>query len=382
MRDATTVVGPTPEELLTPKPRARRVNLTPLKRFTRAHLELAKREAVRTEAIAAMTAATQALSTQLGQNVMATPRLLDGTLQPLQHLGRESVFVVAELSPASAMAIVELEGPVVSYLLRLAAGSDARTVAVTALTRIESAALGWLALSVIGGLRSVSAFEQRFAPRLVNVTMDRGDALRGIDAAVRHLVIELQLAGEHPIGTARVMVPAKMLQLAVQTAPLSEPPSAHDVVLDTMLTANTRFGHAELLRADSGDLAAGDVIVFAGTHLVDGRLFGPARFLTRSFELSGELGADGLVVSRAVPLTKEQPMSASINVDVEIELTTIQLPVRQLGAIAPGAVLPLHINAAQTVTLRIDGKAVALAELVEVEGEIGARITAMLENAP
>lgn len=290
MRDATTVVGPTPEELLTPKPRARRVNLTPLKRFTRAHLELAKREAVRTEAIAAMTAATQALSTQLGQNVMATPRLLDGTLQPLQHLGRESVFVVAELSPASAMAIVELEGPVVSYLLRLAAGSDARTVAVTALTRIESAALGWLALSVIGGLRSVSAFEQRFSPRLVNVTMDRGDALRGIDAAVRHLVIELQLAGEHPIGTARVMVPAKMLQLAVQTAPLSEPPPAHDVVLDTMVTANTRFGHAELLRADSGDLASGDVIVFAGTHLVDGRLFGPARFLTRSFELSGELG--------------------------------------------------------------------------------------------
>lgn len=382
MREATIVVGPTPEELLTPKPRARRVNLTPLKRFTRAHLELASRTGVRDEALAALTAATQALSAQLGQNVMATPRLLDGTLQPLQHLGRESVFVVAELSTASAMAIVELEGPVASYLLRLAAGSDARTVAVTALTRIESAALGWLALSVIKGLRSVTGFEQRFSPRLVNVTMDRGDALRGIDATVRHLVFELQLAGEHPIGTARVMVPAKMLQLAVQTAPLSETPPAHEVVLETLVSAHTRFGHAELLRADSGDLAPGDVIVFAGTQLTDGRLFGPARLLTRSFELSGELGADGLVVSRAVPPKKEPPMSASINVDVEIELTTIQLPVRQLGTITPGAVLPLHINAAQTVTLRIDGKAVALAELVEVEGEIGARITAMLENAP
>ncbi|MBL8937456.1 MAG: FliM/FliN family flagellar motor switch protein [Archangium sp.] len=382
MRDATTIVGPSPEELITPKPRARRVNLTPLKRFTRAHLELASRSGVREEALAAMTAATQALSAQLGQNVMATARLLDGTLQPMQHLGGESVFVVAELSAASAMAIVELEGPVASYLLRHAAGSDARTVAVMALTRIESAALGWLALSVIKALRSVTGFEQRFSPRLVNVTMDRGDALRGIDAAVRHLVVELQLSGEHPIGTARVMVPAKMLQLAVQTAPVSETPPAHDVVLDTNLEAQTHFGRAELLRADSGDLAPGDVIVFAGTYLSDGRLFGPARFRTRSFELSGELGADGLVVSRAVPLTKEQPMPTSINVDVEIELTTIQLPVRQLGAITPGAVLPLHINAAQTVTLRIDGKAVALAELVEVEGEIGARITAMLEPAP
>lgn len=382
MRDATTIVGPSPEELITPKPRARRVNLTPLKRFTRAHLEIASRSGVREEALAAMTAATQALSAQLGQNVMATARLLDGTLQPMQHLGGESVFVVAELSAASAMAIVELEGPVASYLLRHAAGSDARTVAVMALTRIESAALGWLALSVIKALRSVTGFEQRFSPRLVNVTMDRGDALRGIDAAVRHLVVELQLSGEHPIGTARVMVPAKMLQLAVQTAPVSETPPAHDVVLDTNLEAQTHFGRAELLRADSGDLAPGDVIVFAGTYLSDGRLFGPARFRTRSFELSGELGADGLVVSRAVPLTKEQPMPTSINVDVEIELTTIQLPVRQLGTITPGAVLPLHINAAQTVTLRIDGKAVALAELVEVEGEIGARITAMLEPAP
>lgn len=382
MRDATTVIGPAPEDLITPKPRARRVNLTPLKRFTRAHLELARRTGVRDEAIAALTAATRCLGAQLGQNLMATPRLLDGTLQPLQHLGRESVFVVAELSAVSAMAIVELEGPVASYLLRLAAGSDARTVAITALTRIESAALGWLALGVINALRSVAAFEQRFSPRLVNVTMDRGAALRGIDAAVRHLVVELQLAGDHPIGTARVMVPAKMLQLVVQTAPLSETPPAHDVVLDTSLEAQTHFGRAELLRADSGDLAPGDVIVFAGTRIVDGRLFGPARFRTRSFELSGALGADGLVVSRVVPLTKEQPMSASINVDVEIELTTIQLPVRQLGTITPGAVLPLHINAAQTVTLRIDGKAVALAELVEVEGEIGARITAMLEGVP
>lgn len=382
MRDATTVIGPAPEDLITPKPRARRVNLTPLKRFTRAHLELARRTGVRDEAIAALTAATRCLGAQLGQNLMATPRLLDGTLQPLQHLGRESVFVVAELSAVSAMAIVELEGPVASYLLRLAAGSDARTVAITALTRIESAALGWLALGVINALRSVAAFEQRFSPRLVNVTMDRGAALRGIDAAVRHLVVELQLAGDHPIGTARVMVPAKMLQLVVQTAPLSETPPAHDVVLDTSLEAQTHFGRAELLRADSGDLAPGDVIVFAGTRIVDGRLFGPARFRTRSFELSGALAADGLVVSRVVPLTKEQPMSASINVDVEIELTTIQLPVRQLGTITPGAVLPLHINAAQTVTLRIDGKAVALAELVEVEGEIGARITAMLEGVP
>lgn len=381
MHDAITNVGPAIEESDAPaKPRARRVTLTPLKRFSRAHLELASRHSVRDEAAQALAAATQNLSAQLGHPLTASARVLDGTLQPLQHLGRESLFVVFELSQASTMAIVELEAPVVSHLLSVAAGSDSRTIAVTSLTRIEAAALGWLALSAIAGVRTVPAFDARFSPRLVTLTLDRGEALRSIDAAVRHLAIELQLSSDHPLGTARVLVPAKMLQLAVQTAPVSEPPPALEAVLNASLTARCRFGHAELLRADIGELTAGDVIVFAGCRLSGDQLHGPSRFLTRSCELTGVLGADGFTVTRAAPLTPENTMSA-LNVDVEIELTTIQLPVRQLGAIAPGTVLPLHINAAQTVTLRIDGKAVALAELVEVEGEIGARITAMLEDA-
>ncbi|MBL8919697.1 MAG: FliM/FliN family flagellar motor switch protein [Myxococcaceae bacterium] len=354
----------------------------PLKRFSRAHLDLVARTSVRDEAMAALGRATAALTEQLGEPVSALARLRDATLQPLQHLAKDAVFVVVELSSASAMAVVELEGPVVRHLLQVAAGSDGSAVAVTNLTRVESAALGWLALSTISGLRAASEFDARFSPRLVNVTMDRGEALRSIDATVRHLAIELQLSGTHPIGTARVLVPARMLQLAIQSAPVCEPPPPSEALLSLVLTAGARFGRAQLLRADVGDLAAGDVIVFAGTRLHEGRFQGPARFLTRSFELSGELGADGFVVSRAAPLTTENPMSTSLNVAVEIELTSIQLPIRHLGTIAPGSILPLHINAAQTVTLRIEGKPVALAELVEVEGEIGARITAMLEDVP
>jgi type III secretion protein Q len=251
---------------------------------------------------------------------------------------------------------------------------------VTSLSRIESAALGWLALSAIKGLRTIQPFEERFGPRLVTVTLDRGEVLRSVDSTVRHLAIELMLHGEHPLGGARVLVPAKLLQAAVQTAPRAEAPPAHEAVLSTTLTAQTRFGVAQLVRADLGELSAGDVIVFAGSSLNEERLFGPARLLTSSFELVGELGPDGFTLTRITHPTPEHAMSNSLNVDVEIELTTIQVPVRQLGTIAPGSVLPLHINAAQTVTLRIDGRKVALAELVEVEGEIGARITAMLEQ--
>jgi type III secretion protein Q len=380
MRDTTTLVGPLPAPEAAPRAKARKVTLSPLKRFTRAHLELAARPSVRDEATAALNAGLDAVGAQLGHSLTATARLLDATLQPLQHLARESLFLVVELSHASAMAVVELEAPLFTYLLQHAAGADPRTRSVTSLSRIEAAALGWLSLSAIKGVRTIAPFDERFGPRLVSVTLDRGEVLRSIDSTVRHLAFELVLHGEHPLGAARILVPAKLLQAAVQTAPRAEPPPAQEAVLAATLTARTRFGIAQLVRADVGELSAGDVIVFAGSSLSDERLFGPARLLTSSFELVGELGPDGLTVTRITPPTPENAMSSSLNVDVEIELTTIQVPVRQLGTIAPGAVLPLHINAAQAVTLRIDGRKVALAELVEVEGEIGARITAMLEQ--
>ncbi len=365
-----------------PKPVGRRVSLIPLKRFSRAHLELASRPALRAEAKEALGAALTRVGGQLGHAFTADSRVLDGTLQPLQHLGRESLFVVVELTTASTLAVVELEGPVVAHLLRVAAGSDIGTAVVNTLTRIESAAMGWLALSAIAGLRSVPGFDARYGARLVSLTVDRGEALRAIDPTVRHFAIELQLTGEHPIGVARILVPAKMLQLAIQSSPATEAPPAQEVVLSATLEACVRFGRASIAIGDVGRLTEGDVIVFAKTALRDGHLLGPVRLLTRTFEVAGELGSDGLAITTLTPHTPESPMATTITVNVEIELTSIQLPIRQLGTVAPGSVLPLHINAAQQVTLRIDGRRIALAELVEVEGEIGARITAMLEEAP
>lgn len=381
MRDTTTLVGTPPATAeADSKPRARRLTLAPLKRFTRAHLQLAERPDVRSTASTALRSGLSALSLQLGQPFSAATRLVDATLQPLQHLAREALYVIVELTHASTMALVEIEGPVASHLLHLAAGSDARSSVVNALTRVETAALGWLGLSVISGLRQQPDFEARFGPRLVGVTTDRGEALRSIDAAVRHLCIELQISTEHPLGLARVLVPTKMLQLAIQTAPIADAPPAHPLILDSTLRVSPRFGRAQLKRADLGELGPGDVIVFAHTGLDAGRLLGPARLVGSSFLLTGTLAADGFTVTSTTHPTEESSMS--VNVDVEIELTTIALPIRQLGVITPGAVLPLHINAAQTVTLRIEGKAIALAELVEVEGEVGARITALLDGAP
>lgn len=382
MHDAPTQVTVASKPQPSRKPVGRRISLQPLKRFSRAHLELASRPVLRAEAHEALSAAVGKVSEQLGHPFAAHARVLDGTLQPLQHFGRESLFVVVELTAASTLAVVELEGPVVAHLLRVAAGSDVGGAVVNTLTRIESAALGWLSLSAIAGLRSASAFDARYGPRLVSLTVDRGEALRAIDPTLRHFAIELQLSGDHPIGVARVLVPAKMLQLAIQSTPSSEAAASQEAVLAATLDTAVRFGRASIATEDVGQLTEGDVIVFAKTALRDGRLFGPSRLLTRTFEVAGDLGPEGFSVSTLTPHTRESRMATTITVNIEIELTSIQLPIRQLGTVAPGSVLPLHINAAQQVTLRIDGRRIALAELVEVEGEIGARITAMLEEAP
>lgn len=382
MHDAPTTLATIDEPPRRAVKAGRRVSLTPLKRLSRAHLDLAARPDFCAEAADALSKALGKLGEQLGHPVSAATRVLDGTLQPLQHLGRESLFIVVELTTASSLAVVELEGPVVAHLLRLAAGSEISGTVINTLTRIESAALGWLALSAIAGLRSVASFDARFGPRLVSVTIDRGEVLRTIDSAVRHLALELQLTGDHPLGVARVLVPAKMLQLAVQPVPPSDPPPAQEAVLAASLTADVRFGRASINEQDVGQLAPGDVIVFAKTALAAPHLLGPVRLHTSTFELEGELTVDGFAVSTLTPHAQESSMATTITVNVEIELTSIQIPIRQLGSIAPGSVLPLHINAAQQVTLRVDGRRVALAELVEVEGEIGARITAMLEEAP
>ena len=65
-------------------------------------------------------------------------------------------------------------------------------------------------------------------------------------------------------------------------------------------------------------------------------------------------------------------------VEVEVELTRLRLSVSELATLRQGSLVPLHINSSEPVVLRVGDRAVARAELVEIEGEVGARILALL----
>lgn len=77
-------------------------------------------------------------------------------------------------------------------------------------------------------------------------------------------------------------------------------------------------------------------------------------------------------------MSTQRDETPALPVEVEVELTRLRLTVGELAGIRAGSILPLHINAAEPVLLRVGDRAVARAELVEIEGEVGARILTLL----
>lgn len=69
---------------------------------------------------------------------------------------------------------------------------------------------------------------------------------------------------------------------------------------------------------------------------------------------------------------------ASVPLDVEVELTRLRVTLAELSQLKPGALFPLRIGVSDPVTLRVGDRAVARAELVDIDGEVGARVLSLL----
>lgn len=382
MQDTPTIVSRTTKS--PPKPAAapaQRVKLSPVRKLTRAHLALAERPQAVAEAQAVLELAAAHLTSQLGAPVTLSARLSDATLHPFSHLARQAVFALIELH-GEAVGVLEVDAIATGALLQQIAGTKPAQPAPLALTRIEEAAFGWLLLSTLSALRGNEAVASRYAPRLLSFHVDRGPVLELLDARRRHVGVELSVTLGDQHGHARLVLPALWLQSTVSALPVELAAELPAEVGAATLDAQCCLGRTELDAADAAALEPGDVVVFKDVTNLDGALRGPVRFTTSTFELIGDVSADGFTLTRASERrTLESPMSTmdpSLPVDVEIELARLRLPVSQLASLRPGGVLPLHVNAAQTVIIRVGDKPVAKAELVEIEGEIGARILSLL----
>lgn len=332
------------------------------------------------------------LSNPLGGTVELEGRVLAATTNPFEVLAQQAGFAVLELSAVGAKAVLEVELPLLVALLERIAGSSEGAGPATRLTRIEEAAFGYLVLLSLSALRPVEFLEKRFAPRLISVHGDRGEALDHIDTTPRQIAFALTVTLGEVTGSARVYVPAAAVQASVQDVPVHQELPIASEVMAAGLVARVFAGRAALALDDLMELCEGDVVMFSGLTMSAGRLSGPGRLVTRTFELHGNCCDKGFTFSRATlrAFTQESMMSSKhdvaneptqqLPIEVEIELARVRLSVAELAQLQVGAVLPLHIHLAEPVILRVGDREVARAELVDIEGEVGTRILALLSK--
>ena len=359
------------------------------RKLLRAHVALSRRPALCAESAGALHAACAALEQQLRCPVTGEGRLLPAALDPARHLPSSAAFALVDLAASGAVALLEAELPfAIAVLDRLAGQPQSRPAAATQLTRIEEAALSFVLLVALSALRHHQSLQGLFAPRLLSVHLWRREVQDRLDPGL-HGGVELRLDVGGTVGMLRLWLPGQVLQ----TAAAEEPPPAGAIapqVSAAALVARVFAGCGVVDASDLGALGVGDVVMLDGLQLQDRRIRGNARLITSTFQLAGAFTDAGFFVERArcraspqeppMPTPPPPPLEegATLPVEVEVELARLRMPLAELATLKPGAVLALHMNASEPVLLRVGDRAVARAELVELEGEVGARILALL----
>lgn len=78
--------------------------------------------------------------------------------------------------------------------------------------------------------------------------------------------------------------------------------------------------------------------------------------------------------------TKSLDLVMDVKVQITVQLGSCELPMREVLALSPGAVLQLRQQAKDPVGLYVNGKLIAYGEVVVVEDNFGIKITELVSN--
>jgi flagellar motor switch protein FliN/FliY len=78
--------------------------------------------------------------------------------------------------------------------------------------------------------------------------------------------------------------------------------------------------------------------------------------------------------------TRDLRLLSEVQVELAVELGRVKLPLRDLLALGPGAVLELDRPADAPVDVLVNGCLVARGEVVVIDGEFGVRVTAVVQR--
>lgn len=298
------------------------------------------------------------------------------------------------LSPASDRGSLLVDSGFAARLVDLALGGRGT---FSTLRRLGPGERG-----VLAGLLGPALDHLGWALTLSPVARDRADAEVGV-------VLVLRVETPAVAGELRARVPLSGLFLRAPPPSLSLERAARLPVRARLVLAATELGGGEV-----GALSPGDAVVFERVPMAH---FGeeaswPAHLVVGEYAISTSVHRDGNVVvsgtffragaeagfARVTPgpvvlsqIKEDEQMSsssarrgeeaaavvASAPVEVTAELGRVTLRGEEVLGLAPGAVLALGASR-RRIVLRAAGEPWAEGELVDVDGELGVRITRLL----
>jgi type III secretion protein Q len=346
----------------------------------RARVLLGRRPALVSELDNLRVAASGALSGVLGGPVVVEARAGDTPLVPGHALGHSALFCILALAGPGSEAVLELDPRFAAALASVRTGAAVPDVPVLAVTPFERALVAEMLLTVLAALRDLGTAESRWSPRLVGVRAGRGEVEQRLGTGPV-VALAIDLAAPAVRGRAVLYIPelalrAVVLQISVARADVvgGDGPWRARIDFSPRLRCGAVWAH------ELTGLVSGAAVVLPGAHLADGAVHGQLALVRRGVALAGTLSSAGFRLGCAeqnVPsqeVTEVDPVLSELPVELEVELARVPLSLAEIGALRPGAVLPLRVSTGDPVFLRVGDRRIARAELVEVEGEVAARV--------
>jgi flagellar motor switch/type III secretory pathway protein FliN len=305
---------------------------------------------------------------------------------------REGDDVVLGLTRAAGAGRLVVDGGLARRLVALALGGAPRSGAP--LVRLSLAERG-----IVAGL-AASALHALGAPFSVSLVAPGAGALSSEGGVAIALAVDVNAGSA--AGWARVEVPESWLEPA---------PAGEDALGALDVEACVELARTRLFAGELAGLAPGDAVVFDGEP---GGMAGggarPVRVVVGAHAARARLGDDGRVAleetlrstaraargglvdgqrkeeigmdeqsgdGTATRAVDAAAVLAAAPIEVVAELGRIVLRGDELAGLGPGAVLTLGRLGASPVTLRVGGEVWAEGELVDVEGELGVRVTTL-----
>jgi type III secretion system YscQ/HrcQ family protein len=269
-------------------------------------------------------------------------------------------------------ALLVLDPALAPRLARRALGTDARPElpAPRPLTLAEEGAIEFL----------VGAMVQR-GSICVRGVVKAGERALPIGAEAWVWVLAARI--ETPVGGgwARLYAPASVRHAAPVTSAEHVDPAEQARLERARVEVRIEVGHAPLTVAELEALGPGDIVRLDEPAL-RGQL---ARLRIGRGGFGAHLDGEALVIEE--PFRRETRMSdprersdvgelvRELPVEVACELGRVTMSGRELLDLRPGAVVPVGRPLAGPVDLTVGGRVVARGELVDIEGEVGVRVT-------